>query len=136
MFGGLSRSALMSRIRSSRNATTEIRLLALLRAKRLNGWRRNYPLVGKPDFVFPAAKLAVFVDGCFWHGHGCGRNLTPVRNASAWSDKITRNQRRDRRINRKLRSLGWSVVRIWECALAKHPEIYVRRIRGALQRSV
>jgi DNA mismatch endonuclease, patch repair protein len=132
-FGGLSRSALMSRIRSSRNATTEMRLLALLRAKRLKGWRRNYPLVGKPDFVFPAVKLAVFVDGCFWHGHRCGRNLTPVRNASAWCDKITRNQRRDRRTNRELRALGWSVIRIWECTLAKHPETCVRRIRRALQ---
>ncbi len=131
-FGNLSRSALMSRIRSSRNATTELKLLLLFRAKRLIGWRRDYPLPGKPDFVFPTARLAVFVDGCFWHGHHCGRNLTPTRNALAWREKITNNQRRDHRTNRTLRALGWRVVRIWECALAKQRGICVRRIRRAL----
>src|SRR5580700_9059683 len=86
-FGGLSRSALMSRIRGSHNATTELKFLALLRATRIIGWRRNYPLTGKPDFTFPKSRLAVFIDGCFWHGHACGRNLSPKRNAQAWKDK-------------------------------------------------
>src|SRR5262245_4474504 len=81
-FGGLSRSALMSRVRSKGNATTELKLLKLLRLARLQGWRRNFRLLGNPDFVFPRQKLAVFVDGCFWHGHGCGRNLKPKRNAA------------------------------------------------------
>ena len=134
-FGGLSRSELMSRVRSSRNITTELTLLTLLRAAKLSGWRRNYPLSGKPDFVFSGAKLAVFVDGCFWHGHGCGRNLTPKRNVAAWREKIRINQRRDRRITRKLRASGWSVVRIWECALARRPEACVRRVRRVLETS-
>src|SRR6266545_8132999 len=118
-FGGLSRSELMSRIRSSKNATTELKLHTLLRAANLKGWRRCYPLPGKPDFVFPLAKLTVFVDGCFWHGHGCERNLTPITNSAAWREKIARNKRRDRRISRLLRKSGWSVVRVWECELAK-----------------
>ena len=131
-FGGLSRSVLMSRIRSKRNATTELKLIFLLRAARLRGWRRNSPLLGKPDFVFHKQKLAVFVDGCFWHGHCCGRNLKPKRNAALWRRKINGNQRRDRRVARTLRSAGWRIIRIWECALAKHPESSIRKIRQAL----
>jgi DNA mismatch endonuclease (patch repair protein) len=128
-FGGLSRSALMARIRSTRNATTELKMVSLLRAARLRGWRRNFPLLGKPDFVFPKQKQAVFVDGCFWHGHGCGRNLKPKRNTALWRKKINGNQRRDQRVTRTLRTAGWRVIRIWECALAKNPETCIRRIQ-------
>ena len=131
-FGGLSRSALMSRVRSKRNATTELRLLSLLRSARLPGLRRDFPLLGNPDFAFPKLKVAVFVDGCFWHGHGCGRNLSPKRNATLWQQKIDGNQRRDRRNARILRAADWRVIRIWECNLAKHPETCVRRIQRAL----
>lgn len=131
-FGGLTRSALMARIRSSRNATTELRLLAFLRSFKLTGWRRKFRLLGKPDFAFPATRVAVFVDGCFWHGHGCGRNLKPKRNSAAWLEKITGNQRRDRRITRRLRTIGWRVVRIWECDLAKRPEVCLRKIQRIL----
>jgi len=131
-FGGLSRSALMSRIRSSGNATTELRLLLLLRAARLIGWRRNYPLLGKPDFVFTKPRLALFVDGCFWHGHNCGRNLKPKRNAQAWRDKIARNKKRDLVVTRGLKKKGWKVVRIWECTLAKEPNHCMKRIKRIL----
>jgi DNA mismatch endonuclease (patch repair protein) len=132
-FGGLSRSLLMSRIRSSRNQTTELKFMALLRKAKINGWRRNYPLPGKPDFVFRAAKLAVFVDGCFWHGHDCGRNLRPKRNAAAWRSKISGNQLRDRRNARLLRAAGWTVCRIWECTLVKQPDACLQRIERALK---
>lgn len=133
-FGGLSRSTLMSRIRSAGNATTELRLMKLFRAARIVGWRRNSPLPGKPDFVFPSSRLVVFVDGCFWHGHRCGRNLTPVRNGEAWVKKIDGNRRRDRRIGRRLRKKGWQVVRIWECVLGKTPDVALSRIRRKLER--
>ena len=128
-FGGLSRSALMARIRSTRNVTTELKMVSLLRAARLRGWRRNFPLLGKPDFVFPKQKLVLFVDGCFWHGHDCGRNLKPKRNVALWRKKINGNQLRDRRVTRTLRAAGWRVIRIWECALAKNPETCIRRIQ-------
>jgi len=128
-FGGLSRSALMSRVRSKGNATTELRLLTLLRSAGLRGWRRNFSLPGNPDFVFAQQKLAVFVDGCFWHGHGCGRNLTPRRNALLWQQKIEGNRGRDHRNTRTLRASGWRVVRIWECDLAKRPDACVERIK-------
>jgi len=134
-FGGLSRSELMSRVRSTGNETTELRLMKLLRKAGLKGWRRHYPLLGRPDFVWTAERVAVFVDGCFWHGHDCGRkNTTPKTNAKAWYEKIERNRVRDRRITRELRRLGWSVVRIWECKLAESPGECIRRIRVILTR--
>ena len=133
-FGGLSRSTLMSRIRSAGNATTELRLMKLFRVARIVGWRRNYPLPGKPDFVFPSSRLAVFVDGCFWHGHLCGRNLTPRRNGEAWVEKIDGNRRRDRRISRLLREKGWQVVRVWECSLRRNAKVALSRIRRKLDR--
>lgn len=128
-FGGLSRSDLMARIRSTGNLTTEIRLAQLLRCYRLSGWRRRMLLPGKPDFVWPRERMVVFVDGCFWHGHDCDRNLRPKRNAGLWREKIRSNQRRDRKVSRLLRIEGWKVIRIWECQLAKSPACVLARLR-------
>jgi len=132
-FGGLSRSALMTRIRSTGNVTTELRMATLLRAAHLKGWRRHAILPGKPDFVWAHLKVALFVDGCFWHGHSCKRNLTPKVNAELWQTKIGRNKARDRRVSRALRERGWKVVRVWECQLAKHPERCITRVRRAME---
>jgi DNA mismatch endonuclease (patch repair protein) len=131
-FGGLSRGQLMSRIRSTGNITTERRLVLLLRTAGIRGWRRHLPISGHPDFVWPNAKVAVFVDGCFWHGHNCGKNVRPKTNASAWREKISRNKARDLRSTRQLRRLGWRVVRIWECQLAKNAMHCVARISRLL----
>lgn len=131
-FGGLSRGELMSRVGSRGNETTEKRLASLLRKSGLSGWRRHQPLPGRPDFVWPKAKVAVFVDGCFWHGHDCGKNVTPKTNAKAWRDKIERNKARDRKTARLLRQKSWRVVRIWECRLAKAPDRCLSRIQRAL----
>lgn len=131
-FGGLQRGQLMSRVRSTGNKTTEKRLASFLRESGLTGWRRHQSLPGRPDFVWPKIKLAVFVDGCFWHGHNCGRNITPRTNPGAWSEKIEGNQARDRRASRLLRQKGWSVIRIWECRLAKAPSLCVSRIAKSL----
>lgn len=133
-FGGLSRSELMSRVRSTKNQTTEVKLAGLLRAARLNGWRRHQALPGRPDFVWHKIKLAVFVDGCFWHGHDC-RSLVPKTNVKAWKDKIEKNRARDRRANRQLRQKGWKVIRIWECKLNKSPEQCLLRIKRKLKES-
>jgi DNA mismatch endonuclease (patch repair protein) len=126
------RSAVMSSIHSSGNKDTELRLVAIFRAHHITGWRRNSRMPGKPDFVFPAQRLAVFVDGCFWHG--CPRHCRmPASNRKFWRDKITRNRRRDRKVNRLLRARGWRVLRIWEHALARKLELrVVARIRRAL----
>jgi DNA mismatch endonuclease (patch repair protein) len=132
-FGRLSRFELMSRIRSSGNLTTELRLARLLRRHGLTGWRRNSSLPGKPDFIWRAIKVAVFVDGCFWHGHDCDRNLRPKRNADLWQKKIHSNQSRARKVSRILKRDGWTIIRIWECHLEKHPDRCLRRIACALR---
>src|SRR5262245_8523899 len=108
-FGCLSRNALMARIRSHGNRTTERRFAELLRQSGITGWRRQQPILGHPDFTWPAAKIVVFVDGCFWHGHTCGKNIAPRTNARAWKQKIERNKRRDLTVARTLRSRSWTV---------------------------
>jgi DNA mismatch endonuclease (patch repair protein) len=131
-FGTLSRSELMSRVRSTGNATTELHLIRLLRASRLLGWRRHRRLPGRPDFTWERQRLVVFVDGCFWHGHACGRNLTPKSNVAEWQTKLARTRRRDRKVTRQLRDAGWTVLRIWECDLRRRPDVAVRRIARAV----
>jgi DNA mismatch endonuclease (patch repair protein) len=134
-FGGLRRGQLMSRVRSTGNQTTEKRLASLLHEAGLTGWRRHQFLPGRPDFAWPKISVAVFVDGCFWHGHDCGRKVAPKTNAEAWKEKIERNQVRDRRATRLLRQRGWRVFRIWECQLARYPDRYVARIRKSVEES-
>ena len=115
------RSEVMARIRGRGNRSTEGRLAALFRAHGFTGWRRQRPLPGRPDFVFPARRLAVFVDGCFWHG--CPRHGTmPKENRRFWQAKITRNQERDREVGAELRRLGWKVLRVWEHELTRRNE--------------
>ena len=126
------RSALMARVRGVGNASTEQRLARLLREHRINGWRRGAPLAGKPDFIFRAAKVAVFVDGCFWHG--CPRHgRTPKTRVAFWTAKLARNAQRDREVGRAIRERGWRVLRIWEHELAqRNVTQLLKRIRAAL----
>lgn len=86
----------------------------------------------RPDFVFPKLRLAVFVDGCFWHC--CPLHATrPRHNATFWRRKLATNRVRDRRVTRTLRSANWRVLRLWEHELArKHEARLLRRIRRAL----
>lgn len=72
-------------------------------------------LPGTPDLVFPARGKVVLVQGCFWHGHKCGRGFKPKTNAAFWSKKISGNRARDARSIKALRSLGWRVLAVWEC---------------------
>jgi len=121
----------MSRIRSAGNKGTELRLVQIFRTNSITGWRRGSKLPGKPDFVFPKQRLAVFVDGCFWHG--CPKHATwPKTRAAFWKAKIEGNRSRDRRVNRALRQRGWVVVRVWEHALRRKDE--ARTVRGLVNR--
>ncbi len=131
-FGNLSRAALMSLIRSKGNRTTEGRMASLLRASHITGWRRHLKLIGSPDFGWRKERLVLFIDGCFWHGHDCGRNLTPKNNAELWEIKITATRHRDAANTRELRRRGWTVIRIWECQLKREPDSCLRRICSAL----
>jgi DNA mismatch endonuclease, patch repair protein len=116
VFDRAKRSEIMSRVRGDRNAATELRLIGLLRDHGIVGWRRRYPLFGKPDFVFVKRRIAVFVDGDFWHGHPV-KGQMPATNRDFWEAKIARNKKRDRLVNRTLRTSGWIVIRIWQSEL-------------------
>ena len=134
VFTAAERSEIMARVRSRGNRATELRLIALMRECGITGWRRGAPLPGKPDFIFRAQKVAVFVDGCFWHG--CPRHgRVPLSRRSYWKPKLARNVQRDRAVTRALRASGWTVIRIWECALARsHAGRTLTRIARALAR--
>ena len=131
IFTKAKRSAVMARIRGSGNAATELRMMALFRAHGITGWRRKQRVFGKPDFVFRRERVALFVDGCFWHG--CPRHATQPRTRAAyWTAKFSRNKERDREVTRTLRKAGWRVVRVWECALARKrwPRVAARVVRS------
>jgi DNA mismatch endonuclease (patch repair protein) len=125
------RSQMMSRIRGRGNKDTELALAKLFRRHSIKGWRRNQPLFGKPDFIFPKFRLAVFVDGCFWHS--CPKHGTrPKSNRSYWHCKLSRNKSRDKLVNRKLQKLGWRVFRIWQHEFARQNEsCLLRRLERA-----
>ena len=131
IFTKAKRSEVMSRIRGHGNKETELALMKLLRSYRISGWRRHQAVFGKPDFVFPAVQVAVFVDGCFWHG--CPKHSTmPRNNRPFWTKKLAANKARDRLVSRTLRRAGWRVVRIWEHDLAKRASACASRIKAAL----
>ncbi|HEU6449303.1 MAG TPA: very short patch repair endonuclease [Verrucomicrobiae bacterium] len=127
------RSFLMSRIRSHGNLGTELRFIQILKAAKISGWRRRHRLHGKPDFVFLKSKLAVFVDGCFWHGCSRCYSHNPRSNTAFWKEKITRNKQRDRTVSRKLRSEDWKVLRIWEHELTRKNET---KLLGRIQKAL
>ncbi|MBB5034216.1 very short patch repair endonuclease [Prosthecobacter vanneervenii] len=175
VFTPAKRSEVMSRIRSTGNAATELRLVALMRAAGITGWRRHVqlslgttamsvppsssaspaapgkakaggkvkasaptpatrPLRVRPDFIFRTQRVAVFVDGCFWHG--CPRHATrPRQNRKFWDEKIARNRQRDLLVTRRLRQRGWTVLRLWECALTRQRQPRtLARLRRALEK--
>lgn len=118
VFDKTERSRIMRAVKSRNTKSTEQALVKLFKENGIKGWRRTYPVKGHPDFVFLKKKIAVFVDGCFWHGHDC-RNTRPAENADYWNKKRNRNIEHDRAITDLFESRGWTVIRIWECELKK-----------------
>jgi DNA mismatch endonuclease (patch repair protein) len=120
------RSETMRRIRSRGTRSTERRLRAFLARGGFRGWRvQALELPGTPDFAFDYRKLAVFVDGCFWHGcPDCYRR--PHSRRIYWDQKVERNTSRDHRVDGELRAAGWSVLRIWEHDLKSYSEVVGR----------
>jgi DNA mismatch endonuclease, patch repair protein len=129
------RSALMGRIRGAGNESTEVALAKILRHAGLSGWRRQqhigwalsslsprlrasqqmhrFRATVAPDFVFRQQRIALFVDGCFWHSYPKHRTM-PSSNVDFWQLKFSRNHARDRFVNVVLCHLGWTVLRVWE----------------------
>jgi DNA mismatch endonuclease, patch repair protein len=121
------RSAAMSRVRGKGNRTTEIRLRYALVNARISGWCLHPDLPGRPDFFFHQDKIALFVDGCFWHGcPRCGH--IPTTNRAFWKMKIERNQQRGKKWDRLLRRQGIAVIHIWECHLKRNLPSTIKRI--------
>ncbi|MEO8340518.1 MAG: very short patch repair endonuclease [Nitrospirota bacterium] len=126
------RSHIMSRIRARGNLKTELALAKLLRQHRIIGWRRHPKLFGNPDFVFRKHRVAIFADGCFWHG--CQKHASqPATNRAFWEKKLLRNKDRDRLVTRTLKKRGWYVLRIWQHELTgKSADRCMSRIRQVL----
>src|SRR6266481_9979200 len=113
------RSALMAKVRGTGNRSTEMVVERTFQHLAITGWQKHpKKLIGTPDFFFPKTKLAVFVNGCFWHGcEKCKRN-TPHSRRRFWLAKIRQNRRRDARVLRQLHRLGFRTLTIWEHSLA------------------
>jgi DNA mismatch endonuclease, patch repair protein len=127
------RSRNMASIRSKGNRTTEARFVTLLRRSRISGWRRHLNLPGKPDFVFKKMRLAIFIDGCFWHG--CPRCYRlPEDNRPYWRKKVLSNRRRDSRNAQRLHRKGWALLRFWEHSLKTEKDR--RRVLARLERLI
>ena len=131
VFTAEKRSAVMARVkgRDTKPELTVRRMLWRLGARyRLD--RKDLP--GRPDIVMPGRQLAVFVHGCFWHGHDCARGgRVPKANRDYWTGKIGRNRARDIETRAALEALGWRVEVVWECDL-KDAEALERRLKGLL----
>lgn len=128
----MGRSETMARV-GSRNTTPELALRRALWAAGLR-YRLHRDLPGTPDLSFVGARLAVFVDGCFWHG--CPQHYSaPATRSEFWANKLRRNVDRDRRVGDELTAMGWTVVRVWEHEVRRVDEA-VDRIRSALESEV
>lgn len=129
-FTPLKRSQIMSRVKGRGNLATELFLVRIFRKHGFAGWRRNARLFGKPDFIFPKLRVAVFVDGCFWHDCPIHGSL-PKTNRAFWREKLRRNRERDRIVNRTLKRLGWKTLRLWQHDL-RDVNRALRRLRAKL----
>ena len=131
VFSKEKRSQVMAAVRG-KDTAPELRVRRLL-------WRTGYryrlhaeTLPGKPDLALPGRRAAVFVHGCFWHGHDCARGArAPKANAAYWSGKIARNRSRDERVAAELRDMGWRPVIVWECELRDRTAL-ARRLKREL----
>jgi len=124
------RSRVMARIRS-RDTKPELRLRRTLWREGFRGWRCHAKgIPGKPDLAFTRWKVAVFVDGCFWHGHP--DFFTPGKSGEYWDQKIARTRERDQEANTALASLGWRVLRFWDFEIELELDYCIDRVRDAL----
>ena len=117
----------MSRIRA-KNTGPEVKLRKLLFANGIRGYRIYFNLPGKPDIVFTKKKIAIFIDGCFWHKCPvCFQE--PETRKEFWMKKIKSNIDRDKKVNASLNDLGWTVLRVWEHEIRKNPSVVIATIQ-------
>ena len=117
----------MSKIRG-KNTGPEVKLRKLLWSAGIRGYRIHYSLPGKPDIVFTKTKVAIFIDGCFWHKCPiCFQE--PETRKEFWMKKIQSNIDRDQKVNTQLKDMGWTVLRFWEHEIKKNPSAVIDTIR-------
>jgi DNA mismatch endonuclease (patch repair protein) len=134
MFDKETRRRIMRAVRTTATEPEE-RLAVALRALGLRFRRNDARVFGRPDIVFPKARLAVFVDGDFWHGRAWFEDgAAPSTNVDFWIGKFERNRRRDRTVERELRRRGWSVLRLWSSDVRRDTFASARRVRVRLRR--
>jgi DNA mismatch endonuclease (patch repair protein) len=134
VFSPEKRSAVMARVRG-KDTKPELALRRLLHAAGYR-YRLHAPnLPGRPDLAFTRRRAAVFVHGCFWHGHDCPRGArAPKQNADYWRAKMARNRVRDAAAEAALAARGWRVLTVWECELKDEPAL-LARLDQAISRS-
>lgn len=136
------RSRMMSGIRG-KDTRPELEIRKALHAKGFRYRLHARDVPGKPDAIFPRYHAALFINGCFWHGHNCPLFRLPGTRVEFWSEKIARNRERDMRVQVQLQEHGWRVLTIWECAIKGPEAIGLQRVvseasawlRSASQRS-
>jgi DNA mismatch endonuclease (patch repair protein) len=117
IFDRQKRSEVMSRVRG-KDTKPEMRTRSYLHAAGLRYVLHDKRLPGRPDLSFPSRRVAVFVHGCFWHGHeGCKRATIPATRPEFWQAKIDGNRQRDLRDREALEALGWQVRVLWQCSI-------------------
>lgn len=123
------RSFNMSQVKS-KNTKPELIMFALLDEEGIK-FEKHSLIIGKPDIVIPEFKLAIFIDGEFWHGkdfNNLKETLLPF-----WREKISGNIKRDRKVTRILRSEGWHIMRFWDKKVIRHPKRSIQRIKRFLE---
>jgi DNA mismatch endonuclease, patch repair protein len=124
------RKRIMAAVRS-KNTSPEVRLRRALFKAGVRGWRCHYKRApGKPDLAWPLLRVALFVDGSFWHGHPSRHK--PGRSGAYWDEKIAGNVARDREADAALRAIGWTVIRVWDFEIRRNPEAVVDCVVSAL----
>lgn len=133
VFSKQKRSWVMSRIRA--DTWVELRFRRACWQAGIRGWRLHRRVEGaRPDMLFARLRVAVFIDGCFWHG--CPKCYqAPRNNAQFWRRKLTANRARDRAQSRKLRRQGWQVLRFWECDTERRTSWCIQQLRESLRSS-
>jgi DNA mismatch endonuclease (patch repair protein) len=116
----------------NRDTTPEIELRSLLAQRQISGYRlHRKDIPGCPDLAWIGRKIAVFVDGAFWHGHPSA--FRRGQSGRFWDEKIARNVTRDRRVDRELADAGWTVIRLWDFEIHRLPDECVARIEAAIE---
>lgn len=118
----------------SKNTGPELRLRKAFWVAGIRGYRLDWKKApGRPDIAFPGKKIAIFVNGCFWHRCPICKLPLPKSNAEYWVNKFTRNVERDRSVIQCLKGLGWTVLTIWECQINKDLDKQVEKVKSLLK---